>query len=195
MVLRSSITDFISFTPVLPCQVSLVVGVVEEGTSKNDRKVSKVEVGSPWRGLCSGQLLGLEVLDFFFCNIMINQILNFFQIGQKLPAFFRSSSFKLPEDPTKPVKTVSSPLGIQFAYLIHSLFLSQKVIMIAAGSGIAPFRSFWQERQRQAQVGHDRTVSALYMFRLPGLLVGPRLALIRQLSLFLMFCCQIRSPV
>ena len=30
----------------------------------------------------------------------------------------------------------------------------QKVIMIAAGSGIAPFRSFWQERQRQAQVGH-----------------------------------------
>ena len=27
--------------------------------------------------------------------------------------------------------------------------------MIAAGSGIAPFRSFWQERQRQAQVGHD----------------------------------------
>ena len=114
MVLRSSITDFISFTPVSPCQVSLVVGVVEERISKNDRKVSKVEVGSPWRGLCSGQLLGLEVLDFFFCNIMINQILNFFQIGQKLPAFFRSSSFKLPEDPTKPVKTVSSPLGIQF---------------------------------------------------------------------------------
>ena len=68
MVLRSSITDFISFTPVLPCQVSLVVGVVEEGTSKNDRKVSKVEVGSPWRGLCSGQLLGLEVLDFYLCN-------------------------------------------------------------------------------------------------------------------------------
>ena len=153
MVLRSSITDFISFTPVLPCQVSLVVGVVEEGTSKNDRKVSKVEVGSPWRGLCSGQLLGLEVLDFFFCNIMINQILNFFQIGQKLPAFFRSSSFKLPEDPTKPVITVPSPLGIQFTHLILSLFLSQKVIMIAAGSGIAPFRSFWQARMQQAEVG------------------------------------------
>ena len=31
----------------------------------------------------------------------------------------------------------------------------QKVIMIAAGSGIAPFRSFWQERQRQAQVSQD----------------------------------------
>ena len=30
--------------------------------------------------------------------------------------------------------------------------------MIAAGSGIAPFRSFWQERQRQAQVGHDPSI-------------------------------------
>ena len=36
--------------------------------------------------------------------------------------------------------------------------LVRKVIMIAAGSGIAPFRSFWQERQRQAQVGHDRSI-------------------------------------
>ena len=152
MVLRSSITDFISFTPVSPCQVSLVVGVVEEGISKNDRKVSKVEVGSPWRGLCSGQLLGLEVLDFYYV-IMINQIFNCFQIGQKLPAFFRSSSFKLPEDPTKPVKTFSSPLGIQFTHLILSVFLSQKVIMIAAGSGIAPFRSFWQARMQQAEAG------------------------------------------
>ena len=28
-----------------------------------------------------------------------------------------------------------------------------QVIMIAAGSGIAPFRSFWQARLRQAEVG------------------------------------------
>ena len=30
--------------------------------------------------------------------------MQFFQIGQKLPAFFRNSSFKLPADPTKPVQ-------------------------------------------------------------------------------------------
>ena len=52
----------------------------------------------------------------------------------------------------------------------------QKVIMIAAGSGIAPFRSFWQERQRQAQVGHDPPIivslsNPCSMFRLLGLLV------------------------
>jgi len=107
-------------------RVSLVVGVVEEGSSKDGRKGSKDElrkgsrdevgrkgsneVGPPWKGLCTGQLLTAE-------------------IGHKLPAFFRSSSFKLPQDPTKPV------------------------IMIAAGSGIAPFRSFWQARLRQAEAG------------------------------------------
>jgi len=98
-------------------RVSLLVGVVEEGGSKEGRKGSKDElrkgsneVGPPWKGLCTGQLLSAE-------------------IGHKLPAFFRSSSFKLPQDPTKPV------------------------IMIAAGSGIAPFRSFWQERLRQAEAG------------------------------------------
>jgi len=91
-------------------KVSLVVGVVEEASAKNNQKVSKAEVGPPWRGLTSGQLLTSE-------------------IGQKLPAFFRNSTFKLPADPTKPV------------------------IMIAAGSGIAPFRSFWQARLRQAEAG------------------------------------------
>ena len=45
-------------------------------------------------------------------------------------AFFKSApSFKLPEDPSK------------------------SVIMIAAGSGIAPFRGFWKERARQAMQG------------------------------------------
>lgn len=81
-------------------RVSLVVGVVED----------KKEVEPTWMGLCTGQLLTAE-------------------IGQKLPAFFRYSSFKLPEDPAKPV------------------------IMIAAGSGIAPFRSFWEARLRQAEAG------------------------------------------
>ena len=38
----------------------------------------------------------------------------------------------------------------------------RKVIMIAAGSGIAPFRSFWQERQRQAQVCHDPPIIVIF---------------------------------
>ena len=46
-------------------QVSLVVGVVEEGSAKNNQKVSKAEVGPPWRGLTSGQLLTSEVLDLY----------------------------------------------------------------------------------------------------------------------------------
>ena len=51
-------------------------------------------------------------------------------INTSIPAFFRAApSFKLPVDPLKPV------------------------IMIAAGSGIAPFRGFWQHRQRQAKAG------------------------------------------
>ena len=50
--------------------------------------------------------------------------------GTKMSAFFKSvGSFKLPKDPSLPV------------------------IMIAAGSGIAPFRGFWEERQHQAKTG------------------------------------------
>ena len=51
-------------------------------------------------------------------------------IKTSIPAFFRSAaSFKLPVDPSKPV------------------------VMIAAGSGIAPFRGFWEDRQRRAKEG------------------------------------------
>ena len=47
-----------------------------------------------------------------------------------MPAFFRTAAnFKLPDDSRNPV------------------------IMIAAGSGIAPFRGFWQYRQQQARAG------------------------------------------
>ena len=51
-------------------------------------------------------------------------------LGSSLPAFFRAApSFKLPADASRPV------------------------IMVAAGSGIAPFRGFWQERERQMRAG------------------------------------------
>ena len=51
-------------------------------------------------------------------------------LGTRMPAFFRTAAnFKLPDDSRNPV------------------------IMIAAGSGIAPFRGFWQYRQQQARAG------------------------------------------
>jgi sulfite reductase alpha subunit-like flavoprotein len=51
-------------------------------------------------------------------------------LGSSLPAFFRTAAgFKLPTDASKPV------------------------VMVAAGSGIAPFRGFWQQRERQARAG------------------------------------------
>jgi ferredoxin-NADP reductase len=47
-----------------------------------------------------------------------------------MAAFFRTAAnFKLPDDSSNPVS------------------------MIAAGSGIAPFRGFWQYRQQQARAG------------------------------------------
>jgi len=52
-------------------------------------------------------------------------------IGTKFPAFFKTANFRLPEDPSKPV------------------------IMVAAGSGIAPFRGFWQDRERKAKEGFN----------------------------------------
>ena len=39
--------------------------MVEEASAKNNQKVSKAEVGPPWRGLTSGQLLTSEVLDLY----------------------------------------------------------------------------------------------------------------------------------
>ena len=61
---------------------------------------------------------------------MCSGLLQRVNINTSVPAFFRAApSFKLPVDPSKPV------------------------IMIAAGSGIAPFRGFWQHRQRQAKAG------------------------------------------
>ena len=54
------------------------------------------------------------------------------ELGARFPAFFKTvPSFKLPPDPFKPV------------------------IMIAAGSGIAPFRGFWQEREQKAKEGFN----------------------------------------
>jgi sulfite reductase alpha subunit-like flavoprotein len=80
--------------------LSLVVGVARVQT-----------VGGARLGLCSGQLQRAA-------------------LGSSLPAFFRTAtSFKLPEDASRPV------------------------VMVAVGSGIAPFRGFWQAREQQARAG------------------------------------------
>ena len=55
------------------------------------------EVISLWTHLMIQRLARTKLFDF-----------QLFQIGHKLPAFIRSSSFKLPQDPTKPVSSSSS---------------------------------------------------------------------------------------
>ena len=60
----------------------------------------------------------------------------------------------------RPHKTGPNPSLVVVIVVILLLILSlagdhdyhSQVIMIAAGSGIAPFRSFWQARLRQAEV-------------------------------------------
>ena len=68
-------------------------------------------------------------------------------LGTKIPGFFRPAvNFSLPKDTHKPV------------------------LMVGAGSGIAPFRGFWQERQLQSAKGLPVGATSLfYGCRVPGL--------------------------
>eukprot|EP00091_Calanus_sinicus_P017740 TRINITY_DN3842_c1_g1_i1.p1 TRINITY_DN3842_c1_g1~~TRINITY_DN3842_c1_g1_i1.p1 ORF type:complete len:240 (-),score=80.59 TRINITY_DN3842_c1_g1_i1:223-942(-) len=60
-------------------------------------------------------------------------------IGSQLPGFLRSeTSFRLPEDPKK------------------------DVMLIAAGSGISPFRGFWMKRGEQLQAGKEPGKTVIY---------------------------------
>lgn len=62
-----------------------------------------------------------------------------YTIGSQLPGFLRSeTSFRLPEDPKK------------------------DVMLIAAGSGISPFRGFWMKRGEQLQSGKEPGKTVIY---------------------------------
>jgi len=66
-------------------------------------------------------------------------ILSTATLGTKIPGFLRSeTNFRLPEDPEKPV------------------------MMIAAGSGLAPFRGFWMKRGEQLSSEKNPGKSVLY---------------------------------
>lgn len=108
--IEASLEHFLSFCPPLqtrfytisssssvhPDSIHLTVAVTE--AARKD--------GSIFKGVCSGHLAGLKV-------------------GDKVRVFNRSSTFRLPKDPSKPI------------------------LMVGPGTGVAPFRALLQERSFQ----------------------------------------------
>ena len=105
--------------------LSLIVGVLEYNT----------ETGRVKRGLTTGMLETMSL------NTRV------------LGSIKTEINFKLPEDPTWPVRTFN------FLSFCEICF---EVIMICAGSGIAPFRGFWMRRYEQCQQGHRVGQTFLY---------------------------------
>ena len=73
--------------------------------------------------------------------------------GDKVEVIFSTTNFHLPEDQTAPVISKSFAQYCFFDVVIWSSSLNNIMcfilfIVICAGSGIAPFRSFWMAKRR-----------------------------------------------
>jgi NADPH-ferrihemoprotein reductase len=118
---------------VSPKQISLTVATSSEASPGQ-------HVSIP--GVATNYLLEIEQNKHYGTNSGHNYNLsgpnNTFEHGQKLYAHIRTSKFRLPTVPKHPI------------------------IMIASGSGIAPFRGFLAERARIAAIGREVGKSLLF---------------------------------
>ena len=157
LLIFATVTIILFILIIITIMAIMVIMVRGSKGSLQSLQGSKEEIGPPWRGLCTGQLLTSEV--------SIQKLENGMRSNQQSLLFRLVTKFQ-PSSAT-PLSSCQSfqairfkivPLLVLLYFSLNNVFevlrLVRKVIMIAAGSGIAPFRSFWQERQRQAQVGH-----------------------------------------
>ena len=122
-----------SSSTISPKQIAITVATSSEPLSTN---------GIPVPGLTTGYLLAVEQSKSGQCSsgpaYDLSGPQNVLDCGTKLFAHIRKSKFRLPTLPKTPV------------------------IMIASGSGIAPFRGFLAERSRMATIGREVGKSLLF---------------------------------